>query len=81
MSTDITDHPSLGSKLVKLLGLPKNTENFSLHFPLEDVITVKCEYYPEILDTGEAGELVSLFKRYRLEEILEEKPEEPEAVQ
>lgn len=80
MSTDITDHPSLASKLIELLGLPENTVSFSLHFPFNGLTTVKCVYYPDILEVDKNDELVTLLKEYRLEEISGEKPNDSEAV-
>jgi hypothetical protein len=37
----------LGSKLVKLFGLPKYTKYFELIVNVNEAVTIKCEYYPE----------------------------------
>lgn len=75
MSVNITDHPTFAQRIVKALGLPERTINFSLHFPLNDAVTVKCEYYPDAYVMDDNGDLVKLFKEFRLEEITEDKPD------
>ena len=67
MATEINKRVELADKLIEILGLPKRTVDFSIHFPMDGVVSVKCEYYPD--DLGDVEELTSLFKEYRLEEI------------
>jgi hypothetical protein len=38
----------LGPQLEALLGLPKNVRSFELRCAVNEIVTVKCEYYPEI---------------------------------
>ncbi len=62
----------IGDKIIKILKLPDKTINFSMHFPLDDAVTIKCEYYAEDKGVdGFAGELRRVCKKYRLEEIAE----------
>ena len=51
-------------KLIKTLGLPKHTKGIELRFYVDEVITVKCEYYPELNEGAE-----TIFAEYRLEKI------------
>jgi hypothetical protein len=55
----------LGSMLVKALNLPPSTKSFDLHCALNDIVTVKCEYYPDLTDVTK---LVSVIKEYNLVE-------------
>ena len=59
----------LGETLVKMLGLPKHTRGFELRCYVNEVITVKCEYYPE--EKGVA-QLELILKEYELHEKREE---------
>lgn len=35
-------------ELAKALGLPKHTRSFEVRCAVDEVVTVKCEYFPEI---------------------------------
>lgn len=37
-----------GGMLAKALGLPSNTKSFELRCAMNELVTVKCEFYPEI---------------------------------
>jgi len=37
----------IGHQLISLLGLPKNVISFELRAAVNEVVTVKCEYYPD----------------------------------
>jgi len=60
----------LGSKLVKLLGLPEYTVSFTLRCAVNEIVTVTCEYYPEghLEDAGQE-DYETVFAEYRLERI------------
>jgi len=68
--TVVTGNNSTVSKIIKALGLPERTVDFKINFPLNDVVTVDCSYYP----SGEGmEELGAIIKKYKLvtEEIEE----------
>lgn len=56
--------------LIKVLGLPEHCKSFNIECKPNSLLTVSCEYYPD-LNLDENGELITLFKKYRLEEIEE----------
>ena len=39
---------TLGPQLIALLGMPKNVRSFELSCSVDEIVTVKCEYYPEV---------------------------------
>ncbi|MGK5014988.1 hypothetical protein [Janthinobacterium sp. HLS12-2] len=41
---------TLGPQLIALLGLPKHCVSFELRCAVGEIVTVKCEYYPEDAD-------------------------------
>jgi hypothetical protein len=51
----------IGKKLIEGLGLPKNTVSFELRCAVDEIVTVKCEYFPEGSDAIE-----TLINDYRL---------------
>ena len=42
---------TLGPQLVALLGLPKNCVSFELRCAAGEIVTVKCEFYPEEVES------------------------------
>ncbi|KAB8062103.1 hypothetical protein GCN74_03505 [Janthinobacterium sp. FT14W] len=46
MSSLMTVH-TLGPQLIALLGLPKHCISFELRCAVDEIVTVKCEFYPE----------------------------------
>ena len=68
----------LGSQLVEILHLPEHTKRFDIHFDVDEVVTVTCEYFLSI-EPNEEGKLQSVLARYRLVEILDEPIEGDEA--
>ncbi len=46
MSSLMTVH-TLGPQLIALLGLPKHCVSFELRCAAGEIVTVKCEFYPE----------------------------------
>jgi len=38
----------LGGMLAKALNLPKNTKSFELRCAMNEIVTVKCEYFPDM---------------------------------
>jgi len=65
-----------------MLGLPKNTRRIMIDIPLDDIVTVECEYIPEfsvdeILDLMGDYETQKLMKKE--EYILVKKEEETNA--
>jgi hypothetical protein len=53
----------LGGMLAKALNLPKHTMAFELRCAMNEIVTVKCEYYPEI---DGVMSLIPVIKEYRL---------------
>ena len=60
----------IGEALCRLLQLPKYTRSFTLRCAVDEVVTVKCEYYPDI----SVGKLESVFAEYELVLRAEPKP-------
>lgn len=56
---------AMGSKLAKLLGLPKNTLWVELRFAPNEPVVVKCGYYPDEL---KGDELVEMFSEFELQD-------------
>jgi hypothetical protein len=56
------DNSGFGKMMVDVLGLPKNTRSFELRMAVDEVVSVKCEYFPEILK----DELATVFFEYDL---------------
>ena len=56
----------VGPRIVELLGLPKGTIWFELRCAVNEMVTVKCEYYPDVPQIID-GEMVKLFAEYELE--------------
>jgi len=54
----------IGAKFVKLLGLPKHTKWFELRVTVNEAVTVKCEYYPNLADL----DLTSITTEFKLVE-------------
>lgn len=50
MNNLMTVH-TLGPQLVALLGLPKNCVSFELRCAAGEIVTVKCEFYPEEVES------------------------------
>jgi hypothetical protein len=55
------------SVMAKFLGLPKNVKWFELRVSVDEVVTVKCAYFPEIEDT----ELVEITNQFDVTRIIE----------
>jgi hypothetical protein len=53
----------LGRRLVDVLGLPKTTKGFELRCYVDETVSIKCEYFPEMNGT-EAAE--TIFVDYEL---------------
>jgi hypothetical protein len=60
MSSLMTVH-TLGPQLIALLGLPKHCVSFELRCAVGELVTVKCEFYPE-----EAEGIDLVLARYEL---------------
>lgn len=56
--------------LINALGLPEHCRSFNIDCKADSILTVTCEYYPD-LNLDEDGELVTFFKKYKLQEIEE----------
>ena len=41
--------------LCRELDIPQNCRSFSVHFAVNEVVLVRCEYMPRDLSEGEAG--------------------------
>lgn len=53
-----------GEKLCRVLGLPKNTVSLELKVAVDEIVTVNCEYYPELPNKG--AELLTVLEEYYL---------------
>lgn len=63
--------------LKAMLGLPEHLTKFSLHVAANEIVTVECEYYPNIDKPG----LAALEKRFSCYELLRrEQPAQGSAV-
>ena len=67
----ITGTSKLAADLVKVLGLPAHTTAFELRVATEEIVQIKCWYYPEL-----GVDVVEAFAEYNLvpKAGLEEKP-------
>jgi len=63
-SKEVTD-------LIKILGLPKRCKKFNMECEVDSLLTISCEYYPDTPEIKD-GELVKLFKKFKLVEIKED---------
>ena len=70
---DLISGRILGDRLKDMMGLPKNTRGFELRCYVNEIVTVKCEYYPEIDDVEQ---FASVIKKFHLGEIKEDEKEE-----
>lgn len=61
----------VGRELIKILGLPKKTVSFEIRFAYDEVVTVRCEFYPDVPDSVD---LATVFSTYRIESRPEPKP-------
>lgn len=52
--------PEFFTKMKDALGLPKSTHRFEIHCGVDEAITVKCEYFPEIDESGKTSILTTL---------------------
>lgn len=52
----------IGKQLCEALGLPNQTRAFELRVALDEPITVKCEFYPDLPD-GKRGDLLTVIRR------------------
>lgn len=62
----------LGAELSNLLKLPKNVIWFELRCAIDEIVTIKCAYYPDDFPTKEteAGvELIRCLDEYELVKI------------
>jgi hypothetical protein len=57
-----------GNRMAQLLGLPKNTLGFVLSCRVNEMVTVTCEYMPEVHDGGDEL-MTSVMAEYRVERI------------
>ena len=53
-------------KLAAALGLPRHWQWFTLHCPMEDLVTVECEYIPEPTKFDEGGDAITELAKYEL---------------
>ena len=44
----ITSGCEFGEKLINIFGLPKYTKGFELRCYVDEAVTIRCEYYPEL---------------------------------
>lgn len=52
-------------QIFQALGLPKNTVEFDISCRLDELVTIRCVYYPDI----KTAELKAIVKNYQLIEI------------
>jgi len=53
----------LGGMLTKALNLPPNTKSFELRCAMNEIVTVKCEYFP---DQDSVVGMIPVIKEYHL---------------
>ena len=59
------DSVEFGGRIAEILGLPKHTRSFELRCAVNEIVTIKCEFYPEI---DGVKQLETIFKDYKLVE-------------
>lgn len=64
-SSVMTNLDPFVARLVKALGLPERTKSFELRCGVNEVVSVKCEYYPEA-NTAAGFDAQPLLAEYRL---------------
>ncbi|PUA17280.1 hypothetical protein C7W93_15220 [Glaciimonas sp. PCH181] len=52
----------IGPDLINALGLPRHTRSFELRCAVDEIVTVKCEYYLE----GDARTIIAALVEYEL---------------
>lgn len=57
-----------GAMVINALGLPKHTRWFELRCAVGEKVKIKCKYFPDELDVGEDGKLITVLKEYELHE-------------
>lgn len=62
----MTSNSDAVTKLMEILGLPKEVIWFTLHCKVNELATIKCEYYPTEKQINDDDELVTLFAEYEL---------------
>lgn len=60
MASPISGH-TLGDKLKDMMGLPKNTMGFELRCYVNEIVTVKCKYFPEIDNVEQFASVIKEF--------------------
>ena len=55
----------LGGRFIEIFGLPENTFDFNIHFPIDGVVEVNCTYCPSI-DSEEADKVAAILSEYEL---------------
>lgn len=54
----------VGKELLEILGLPERTVSFEIRFAYDEVVTVRCEFYPDVPDSED---IATVFRNYRIE--------------
>lgn len=52
----------IGKKLTDALGLPKNIISFELRVAVDEIVTIKCTYYPENINIDEVEKQFAEFQ-------------------
>lgn len=60
-----------GSRIIKALGLPNNTRSIEIRIAVNEIVTVRCEYFPDT----EIGAIEKELKDFYL--TTEKPPEAP----
>jgi hypothetical protein len=63
-----TGNEKFAREMLDALGLPKNTVWFELRVAVDEAITVRCAYYPELPD-GKRGELLSSVRQLQYRDV------------
>jgi hypothetical protein len=74
MAKKLVAGQEIGKALIEALGLPKLTRSFELCCAVDEAVSVKCEYYPEV----DGQELVVSLAEYEL--VRRDVPLKPEAI-
>jgi hypothetical protein len=64
----ISAHNEAVNAFLQALGAPKHVREFELKIKVGEVVTARCEYYPEGFPVDEKGEPALLAREYELVE-------------
>jgi len=74
-------HDEFAQRLLKALGLPKNTRSFEIRFAVGEAVIVKCEYLPDDPEDACDAALVRLaqYELVKKDEVLTDELADPQS--